>query len=347
MPSRDPSTLQIGLTYDLRTDIPDTLKAEFAPDFFAELDSEVTINRIAQAIERKGYNVVRIGNLGQLAQFLSSGQRVDLVFNVCEGLWGRARESQVPALLDGYRIPYTFSDPLTLAIGLDKALTKRMWQAAGLPTPEFWVINNELELADLIKFRRTLPLFVKPLREGSSKGISDDSLVHTMKSLEIQVRKVLNEYDQPALVERFLPGREFTVGMLGTGETARVLGVGEILASRDGGVNGHEQKEPHSEDTTFFTPMPAGELRDTIARLAQLAYCEIGCQDAGRVDIRLDENGKPYLLDINPLSGMHPTSAMPNFAKWAGHSYEDLIVSILGCAIARSLKHAHVEQQYA
>jgi D-alanine-D-alanine ligase len=327
--------VRVGLTYDLRDDYPPYVNAP--PDYYAEFDTEENINHLATAIESLGHQVCRIGNVYQLVRFVAEGRSVDIVFNMAEGLWGRDREAQVPAILEAYRIPYTGSDPLTLALCLDKAMTKRLWQSAGLPTPEFCSVADMAELDQARDNLPGFPLFVKPVHEGASKGIGVESIVESDRELRARVEWVLTWYQQPALIEEFLPGREFTVGILGNGRQAKVLGIGEIILTSLDRVYGFNQKEGwEARVPKKLIPVKAGALESALSELALRAYHAVNCRDLGRLEIRLDKNGNPQLLEINPIVGLHPTHAsLPIIATQAGISYEELIAEILEHAINR------------
>jgi D-alanine-D-alanine ligase len=326
--------MKIGLTYDLRTHIPPGLPE----DYQAEFDSEQTVVELSQVIAGLGHSVHPIGNLFDLVRFLLDGQKVDLVFNIAEGSGGRSREAQVPALLEAYQIPYTFSDPLTLALTLDKAVTKLIWQRYNLPTLRFIMASSMEALNQAQDDLPAFPLFVKPLHEGSSKGISRESVVEDWAALEDRVALILSAYRQPALIEAFLPGREFTVAVLGEGDQARVMGIAEIMEIQIARVSGYIEKEHW--DTLYpdtFQPVPPGTLYDLLSAIAMEAYRSVGCRDAGRIDLRMDAGGSPYLLEINPLPGLNRKhSALPHIAQQAGMSYEQLIGNILALACARS-----------
>ncbi len=335
----DPSrTMRIGLVYNLRSDVPPDVLNAYSDDYFAELDSDITIDALANAISTAGYEVVRIGAIEHLVRFLAAGHTVDAVFNFAEGLWGSARESQVPGLLDAWRIPYTFADPLTLAICIDKAFSKRIWRAHGLPTADFTVADTEHAVATLLATTPRFPLFVKPVREGSSKGIDAGAIVHTPQALRERVRYVHAHYQQPALVERFLTGAEFTVGVLGAGDDTYALGAAEVKAAAAGGIYGYQEKQPDRDGAELYAPVRDENLRTQLCDLGVRAFRILGARDAGRVDIRLDEDGQPQLLEINPLAGMHPNfSALPTMAHWAGLSYNSLVSIMLNHARRRWL----------
>ena len=327
--------MKIGLTYDLRDD---SAPPDDAPeDAFAEFDAAETIDALDAALASGGHQVERIGSARQLAGFLAAGQTVDLVYNIAEGIHGRSREALVPAILEAFDIPYTFSDPLTLALCLDKAMVKRVWCQAGLPTPAWWLIPDMAALDVAAGSLPDGPLFVKPAHEGSSKGIRHESLVETEAALREQVAVVLNMYRQPALIEPFLPGCEFTIAVWGNGDTARVLGMAEITEVKVARLSGYVEKEHWQTlyPDTFHRVAP-GALRDTLGDLALRAYHVVGCRDLGRIDIRLDEQDRPQLLEINPLPGLHPTqSALPIISRWAGVSFEQLVIHVVDFATRR------------
>jgi len=328
--------MKVGLTYDLRDKHPPYVNAP--PDYYAEFDSEENIRHLETAIEGLGHQVCRIGNVYKLVRFIVEGKSVDIVFNMAEGLWGRAREAQVPAILEAFRVPYTGSEPLTLALCLDKAMAKRIWQSAGLPTPDFCVVADIAELDQAREDLPSFPLFVKPVHEGASKGIGIEAIVESERELYDRVKWVLTWYEQPVLIEEFLPGREFTVGILGNGRKARVLGIGEIVLTSLDRVYGFVQKEGwEARVPNKLIPVESTSLRNRLSELALQAYLAVGCRDLGRLEIRLDKNGNPQLLEINPIVGLHPThSSLPIIAMRAGLSYEELISEILEHAINRS-----------
>jgi D-alanine-D-alanine ligase len=323
--------LKIGLTYDLR----DTyLAAGYSEVETAEFDRADTIDSIELALRELGYAVDRIGHVQQLAARLVAGDRWDLVFNIAEGMHGIGREAQVPALLDAYQVPYTFSDTLTCALTLHKGMTKDVVRAAGVATPEHVVIHK---ISDLKKIRLPFPLFAKPVAEGTGKGVDAHSKVDNMNQLRRVCTQLLVQYNQPVLVERFLPGREFTVGILGTGTAARALATMEIhlLAKADADAYSYHNKEDW-EELVHYNLLPSGQLRTSIETLALEAYRALGCRDAARIDVRLDENGQPGFIEVNPLAGIHPViSDLPMMATKAGVSYIRLIGAIMNSAVKR------------
>ncbi|MBN1796654.1 MAG: ATP-grasp domain-containing protein [Sedimentisphaerales bacterium] len=323
----------IGLTYDLRSEY---LAQGYSVDDVAEFDSDHTIDAIENTIRKLGHRTDRIGNAKSLCSRLVTGDRWDLVFNIAEGLYGRSRESQVPAILELYDIPYTLSDPLVCAITLDKALSKKLIQAAKLPTPAFAVIEK---MNNLDKINLNYPLFVKPIAEGTGKGIDNHSMVNNLKELENLCDNLLKNFRQPVIVEEFLPGREFTVGILGNGDNAWVLGGLEIVIpeSPKDAVYSYIIKE-QCEHRVKYLPMDKTEpFYADVERLALQCCLVLECRDAARVDFRFDAKGVPNFLEINPLPGLHPThSDLPMIATQEGMSYEDLIGNIINCAAERT-----------
>lgn len=293
----------------------------------AEFASTFEIAHLVETIEGLGHEAVRIGDISRLVRFVVGGQEVDLVFNYAAGHRGRAREAQVPALLEALQIPCTGADAFTLALCIDKAIIKRLWHSTGLPTPVFRQPRDLSDLAGLPDDLGGFPLFVKPAREGSSRGISAESIVGTPEQLRRRVETLLTAYGRSVLVEPYLPGREFSVGLLGTGDAAEMLGVVEI---RHSGVELVDLTGKKAWTPETFMPVADAALRDELADLAWKAYRAVDCTGIGRVDIRLDGNGRPQLLEINPNPGLHPTrSAMPALAVQAGLTYADLIERLI------------------
>jgi D-alanine-D-alanine ligase len=322
--------VNIGFTYDLRADY---LAAGYSKEETAEFDSPVTIDGIAGTLESFGHRVDRIGNIRALTRRLAGGDRWDLVFNIAEGLRGLAREAQVPALLEAWDVPYVFSDPLTLALCLDKGMCKRVIQQGGLQTAGFQVVESPAEL-DAITL--PFPLFLKPVAEGTSKGIGANARVRTQEELRSVGRDLLARHGQAVLVETFLPGREFTVGMLGTGEKARVLGVMEVVPYA--GLADFWYSSLHKEEwqsRVDYRAVDDAEARAAGA-VALAAWRLLRCRDGGRVDLRSDANGKPCFMEVNPLAGLNPeVSDLVYLAHRVGWDYPRLLAAILESAVER------------
>ncbi|HYU31635.1 MAG TPA: D-alanine--D-alanine ligase [Thermoanaerobaculia bacterium] len=322
--------LQMALCYDLKEDyLAEGLTAEEV----MELDDEETIDGIATSLRSLGHTVERVGRGAELARRLASGQRWDLVFNIAEGLRGRSREAQVPALCELFDQPYTFSDPLTCAVTLDKPLAKRLVRDHGLPTAPFAVVERpgEADQVDLAP-----PLFVKPVAEGSSKGVTERSRVERRDELEDACADLLHRFAQPVLVERYLPGREMTVGIVGNGDEARVVGLMEVRF-RDGSAGDYTALNKAEYLSRVEYHLLDGEPLGVRAREVALAvYRALSCRDAARVDLRCDEHGEPCFLEINPLPGLHPVrSDLPILSRLAGISYPELLGRIVDAAARR------------
>ncbi len=322
--------MKIGLTYDLRQDY---LDLGYGEEETAEFDQVGTIDAIDQTLQALGHDTDRIGNIWSLTKRLANGERWDLVFNIAEGLRGIGREAQVPALLDAYDIPYTFSDPLVLALTLHKGMTKRVLRDLGVPTPDFAQVHrlSDVELVDL-----PFPLFAKPIAEGTGKGVTPSSKIHNTDELRAECDFLLKTYKQPVLVETYLPGREFTVGIVGTGEQARSVGVMEVILKGNAEQHAYSYiNKEQCEELVHYQPVD-----DDIARwsvdISLAAWRGLECRDAGRVDIRVDANGVPNVIELNPLAGIHPQhSDLPIICTFYGISYINLFEMILDSALQR------------
>lgn len=325
----------VGLAYNLKKDCPRSdMEVE---DACAEFEEQSTVDRIAKALRAGGHRVVKIpyrpGLLSRLQRL-----NVDIVFNIAEGWEGRCREAIVPAILESLGIPYTGSDPLTLAVCLDKAVTKAIISASGIPTPWCRKVNNVNELRDLEAGSLKYPLFVKPAYEGSSKGIRSSSKVADYRSLFEMVNWITTVYGQPALIEEFLPGREFTVGITGNEEITAfpIMEVRPVLETEpESFVYCYDTK--HNNLERFLCPAPVtDELAAAILDVTIRSYRALECRDLARVDVRLDNAGVPNFLEINPLPGLSTVSLFPVTAMASGLSFEDLIERILEVAATRA-----------
>lgn len=320
----------VGLTYDLRAEY---LAAGYGEQETAEFDRPDTIEAIQGTLRELGYQTDRIGHVRQLVTRLARGDRWDIVFNIAEGLHGVAREAQVPAILEAYDIPCTFSDPLVLALSLHKALTKRVLRDLGVRPTDFALVES---LTDVDRVDLPFPLFVKPVAEGTAKGIDGDSKVTSRDELARVCRRLLTTYRQPALVEIYLPGREFTVGITGTGDQAVAIGTLEVVLL--------PQAQPHSytyvnkeqcEELCQF-PLAPPDWVAPAEELALAAWRGLGCRDAGRVDLRADARGQLHVMELNPLPGLHPVhSDLPILCNAVGLPYRELIRRIMDSACQR------------
>jgi D-alanine-D-alanine ligase len=322
-----------------------SIAALIARDEFAEWDSPATIAAVESALSRLG-KVVRLEANEDFPEKLRQ-VKPDIVFNIAEGFYGVNREAHVPAICEFYGIPYSGSDPFTLTLCLDKARAKETLAFHGIPTPKFLLIEK---LADLYRVaeKLTLPLFVKPVHEGSSKGITDSNLCRDRDQLFRQTEFLLENYRQPVLVEEFLPGKEFTCAVLGNGDEATVLPLVamnfESLPEGALPIYSFDAKfvwdRPENPLEIFQCPARiTRELQASIERVTLDAFRVLGCRDWARIDVRLDADGKPNVLEVNPLPGILPdpadNSCLPKAARAAGIGYEELIQNCLKYAAAR------------
>ncbi len=327
--------LSIGFTYDLRSEY---LAMGYSELETAEFDQDSTIDALRDALRGLGHDVTRIGHAKKLAAALVEGRRWDLVFNICEGLHGFSRESQVPSLLDLYEIPYTFSSPLVTDLCLHKAICKQVVGRAGVPVTPDWLIESAD--VDTSTLGVTYPAFVKPVAEGTGKGIAPDSVVRDPAQLQAKALALLETFNQPALVEPYLTGREFTVGIVGTGDQAVALGTLEIIL-RDGAepeIHSYINKERCEDLVEYRFVDRADDAEVAAAEAAALkAWRVLGCRDAGRIDLRSDGSGSPMFLEANPLAGLHPThSDLPMLATAVDWPYARLIEAIVESARVRT-----------
>ncbi len=343
------TTLRIGLAFNRKPDAaPSTSPAPAGSrradpvDLYAEWDDEVTIAALEAALAEAG-EVTRLEATEDFPLRLREA-RPDIVFNVAEGLWGPTREAQVPALCEFWGIPYTGSDPLTLAICLDKGRTKEILAYQGVPTAEFTVVPAGAPLNGI----PSLPVVVKPIHEGSSKGITQASLCRTRAEVGRAVRVVSRRYRQPSLIERWLPGREFTCAVLGNGRATRLLPLVEVdFAALPRGAKplySYEAKwlwdTPDRPLSIFRCPAPVSPALSRRIEAAVLgAYHGLRCRDWARIDIRCDSRGVPHILEVNPLPGVLPdpdmNSCFPKAARAAGLDYGAMIRAVLRAGAAR------------
>jgi D-alanine-D-alanine ligase len=316
------------------------------PEAYAEMDDDHTVEAIKNALSR--FHEVQLVEADEKAYLKFLHNRPDIVFNIAEGFNGPYREAFIPSILEFLQIPYTGSDPLTLSICLDKALTKQLLTYHGVPTPEFTSVASIQGIQGAVSSWTHYPCIVKPVHEGSSIGVWRSSIVEDPEQLSTQLRSVIIKYKQPALVERLLLGREFTVGVLGNGAKAEILPVVEIcfnnLPKDAKPIYSYEAKwiwdTPKNPLNLFKCPAPMDEgLYENVRSVALKAYRALRCRDWARIDIRLDEEDHPNILEVNPLPGVLPNpednSCMPKAARAAGLEYEDLILTVLRIACER------------
>jgi len=322
----------IGLTYDLKTDYP--LKENDPPDANAEFDFPQTIDLITQAIESLGHQVRRIGSVSSLLRNIEHLD-VDIVFNISEGLTGRNRESQVPVILEMKGIPFVGSDGLTLALTLDKLMAKKIFLAENIPTPKYIEVKQPHSLVNSNHFN--FPLIVKPRFEGSSRGIDLNARVGSLEELIKRTDFIINTYKQPALVEEFIKGKEFTVAIVGNDPpevlpTVQVKIEGKLELGERFYTFGHIS----SSELEYVCPALINkDLEDKIRDLALRAYRAVECRDFGRVDFRVDQQDNPYVLEINPLPCLASDDVFMLIPKVMNIGYPEMIGRILESAFKR------------
>ncbi|HTR55150.1 MAG TPA: ATP-grasp domain-containing protein [Kofleriaceae bacterium] len=332
--------IRVGFTYNV--------KRSHAGDDEAEWDPPETIIAIANALARQGHIVVHLEATPDLPRVLAEAD-VDLIFNIAEGVEGRNREAQVPALCELLGIPYTGSDSATLAIALDKALGKKVLLQHDILTPKFQLMESARERLDAdMRF----PLIVKPNAEGSSKGIGSTSVVDTEDELRAAVKTIVERYRQPALVEEYIAGREFTVGLLGD-KRPRVLPpmeikfkVADVNASArpvyDFAVKQEWEKHVYYECPAKLTE---AELK-AMEKIARATFWALDCRDVARVDMRMDADGRIYVLEVNPLPGLTPDySDLVLIAKACGMEYDQLIAEIMTGGLRRMREKRREERE--
>lgn len=325
-----------SLNRSLRSDLPQ-------PDLYAEWDEAETIDAVERALSGIG-KVIRLEADADFPRRLLDA-RPDFVFNIAEGLYGVNREAHVPAICEFLGVPYHASDPLTLSLALHKGRAKEVFAYHGVPTAPFIVANSR---ADARNVTLPFPLFAKPALEGSSKGITTRSLCTNRAKLVSVVGELLEVYQQPVLIEAYLPGQEFTVAIVGNGREARCLPlVGMRFDELPLGappIYGYEAKwlwdTPDRPLAMFDCPARVDkELAREVRSAALAAYRVMGCRDWSRVDVRCDSSGRPNVVEVNPLPGILPNpqdnSCFPKAARAAGMSYDTLIQTVADTAWRR------------
>jgi D-alanine-D-alanine ligase len=299
-------------------------------DETAEFDKQETVDAIDNSLKQMGHETEPIGNVFQLIEAIAAGKKWDIVFNIAEGLYGDGRESVVPAILDQYKIPYVFSGPVIMGLSLNKHLAKLVVAAAGVPVSPGCLIT---ESKDLNKCKLKYPLFVKPVSEGTGKGITEKSLVNSSEELAKMVEWILTEFRQPALVEEYLPGREFTVGVVGYKEEAAAIGGMEVMTANNLPYS-VEVKENY-QNYCKYKPLDT-DIIDECKSVALSAWKALNAVDAGRVDLKADRNGKICFIEANPLAGLNPIhSDLPILSRMYGIEYQTLMEMIMKSAIKR------------
>lgn len=327
--------MRIGLSFDLK---PDKVPVNnYIDDSMEEYDSMETVQLIKSSIEANGHRVTLLGGGSAFLDKIGK-EKVDLVFNIAEGQGNyRSRESQVPSILEMLDIPYSGSDPLCLGICLDKELTKKIVAMEGVITPKWQLVTDfeELQSIDWKEFR--FPLMIKPAHEGSSKGVRLSSVAMNMKELESEAKRQFEGYNQALMIEEFIGGDEVTVGITGNCP-AQVLAMMRILPRQktEHFVYSIEVKRDYLRQVDYECPPKLNSY--TIKKLedASLRIFDIlGCRDFSRIDFRLDKDGNPYFLEINPLPGLGNHSDLVIMAGMLGISHKELINKILSAAVKR------------
>ncbi|KID75999.1 D-alanine--D-alanine ligase [Metarhizium brunneum] len=353
MADSNTSPLKIALVAEQRSTY---LKLGYTNEECAALTHDGEVKAVAAALQDLGHDVTLVPGVSSLVEHLAAGRHKnwDLAFNMAQGFHGPAREAHVPALLEAFLIPYTFSDAATMALCQNKANTKIILEHHGVPNAPFMVIPSEhLSLLNHATLPPKYPLFVKPATEGSSKGIDRFNKVNNYAELELAVQKLKAKFPgQDILVESFLSGREFTVSILGTGPCSRVIGIREhIWQTVPENGNGYQATQEFAcwksklSEGCLLRYNDAHDMDDAHVKAAcQVAldtWTALGCRDAGRVDIRFssdDANGVPNVLEVNPIAGLLPGhSPLPASAEENGLSFEALLTAILESALSRSV----------
>lgn len=329
--SKPPNPPRVGLTYNLKKNV-----ISGAPDSEAEYDSIDTVLAIKDALESAGCRI-KLMEADESLPALLAEHSVDIVFNIAEGVQGRGREAEVPAILNFYKIPFTGSDETTLCIALDKAITKRLLATYRIRTPKYFVVSKDNKnLNGKIKF----PVIVKPNAEGSSKGISDVAIASDIRELRGLLERNFELYGQDMLVEEYIHGREFTVGVLGNGKDARVFPPMEIVyLNNENKYNIYSFNVKKEYKRLIRYECPAQISKDVETEMTDMArkiFAILQCRDFSRIDFRLSEDGKPYFIEINPLPGLAPGySDFPMIAEFNGMDYKSLVCAVLESALQR------------
>ncbi len=330
--------MKIGLTYDLKEAVRRDMGVSATDDCLEEYDSRETVDALDGAIASQGHEIVHLGGGKDFIRKVLR-EHTDLVFNIAEGRGSyRSREAQVPSILEMLSIPYSGSDPLCLAVCLDKPLTKKIVATAGVHTPQWRIVGDKKELTNIDWSGFSFPAFIKPSYEGSSKGILTGCRIDELKHLKQPVTNLLERYHQPVLVEEFISGDEVTVGIVGN-RAPKVVGIMRVVPKKhtDSFIYSLEVKRNWEQLVDYECPakLPAKTMR-AIADASLRVFKILGCRDVSRVDFRIAADGTPFFLEINPLPGLNPHSGdLPIMTGKMGCAYQDLVLSILNAAISR------------
>ncbi len=326
--------MRIGLAYDLKSGVAANSGVE---DALEEYDSPETLDIIETTFRHRGDAVCRLGGGDE---FLAAIQRekVDLVFNISEGRGSyRSREAQIPAVLEMLGIPYTGSDPLCLAVALDKPVAKKLVRADGVLTPRWFTLESQAEVAAADWESFPFPRIIKPSYEGSSKGIRLTSLVHDAREAGREARRIITDYRQPAMVEEFIGGDEVTVGIIGN-RRPEVVGMMRIVPKvpTETFVYSLEVKRDYVNRVSYEAPVNLpGAVIQKLEKAALAVFKSLGCRDFARVDFRIGQNGEPYFIEINPLPGLGTYSDLVIMTGKLGGTHQGLINAVLDAALER------------
>lgn len=329
--------MRVGILYDLFDDYP--WKAGEPFDAAAENEPPETLHAIVDAVRLLGHEPEPIGGARKLVAFLEDGRsRIDVAVNIAEGAHHRGREGEVPTVLAMYGIPFVGSDALTLSLSLDKVWTKDLAVAAGVRVPVGWTVpvGSAWKQADTPAF----PLFVKPRYEGSAKGIFRDSKVHNAEELTRQIDRIHREYGQDALVEVFVEGSEFTVAVVGHAPP-RALPVLQRAVDTESGIGLHVLERPGLDTAVDDWALPGAltpELEAALQRDALAIFRKLECRDFARLDFRVDAEGTPWFLEINPLPTFAPDGTFAIMAELMGQTYPEFLASVLDDALQHATK---------
>lgn len=325
----------IGIIYNLKKGI----KTQ-TDDLEAEYDTIDTVNSIRTVFEKHNFHTVLFEADASLPQKLCE-THIDIAFNIAEGFNGRGREAQIPALLNMFGIPFTGSDETTLCISLDKALTKRLLSAYHINTPKYMLIPKNFIRSQIKINKLNYPVIIKPNAQGSSKGISDISIVESPEELYRLVSKNIAIYNEDMLAEEYIEGREFTVGIIGNDEDIRVFSPMEVIFTQktqgDFQVYSYNVKQDYKRFIRYKCPADIDKkLEEKLMKISRKIYGVLGCLDFARCDFRIGKDNQIYFIEINPLPGLAPGySDYPMLADFCGVDYETLILNILYAALKR------------
>jgi len=326
--------MRIGLAYDIKSSITTHSTVE---DALEEYDLPETLDTIEGALLKRGHKVVRLGGGSEFLHAICH-THVDIVFNIAEGRGNhRSREAQVPAVLEMLGIPYTGSDPLCLAVCLDKPITKKLLKAEGIPTPRWFTIGSCEKVPEARWDLFPFPKIIKPSCEGSSKGIRVTSLVHNVCEAEEETMRIIKDYRQPAMVEEFIGGDEVTVGIIGN-SPPKVVGMMRILPKTKvhNFIYSLEVKRDYTNQVDYESPVELPDsILDRLESTSLAIFKTLGCRDFARIDFRISNNGTPHFIEINPLPGLGTYSDLVIMAIKLGWTHEGLINAVLDAALER------------